>query len=90
MKEITQPLIGRKKEQETLLNLLHSAEPEMVAIVGRQRVGKTFLIRTVYENRIDFELTGLQNATQEKQLQHFHTQLKIQFGRKAPKKMPTD
>ena len=90
MKEITQPLIGRKKEQETLLNLLHSAEPEMVAIVGRRRVGKTFLIRTVYENRIDFELTGLQNATQEKQLQHFHTQLKIQFGRKAPKKMPTD
>ena len=90
MKEITQPLIGRKKEQETLLALLNSAEPEMVAIVGRRRVGKTFLIRTVYENRIDFELTGIQNATQEKQLQHFHTQLKIQFGRKAPKKLPTD
>jgi hypothetical protein len=90
MKEIKQPLIGRKKEQETLLALLHSAEPEMVAIVGRRRVGKTFLIRTVYENRIDFELTGIQNATQEKQLQHFHTQLKIQFGRKAPKKLPTD
>jgi hypothetical protein len=90
MKEITQPLIGRKKEQETLLALLHSPEPEMVAIVGRRRVGKTFLIRTVYENRIDFELTGIQNATQEKQLQHFHTQLKIQFGRKAPKKLPTD
>lgn len=90
MKEIIQPLIGRKKEQETLLTLLNSAEPEMVAIVGRRRVGKTFLIRTVYENRIDFELTGIQNATQEKQLQHFHTQLKIQFKRKAPKKMPTD
>jgi uncharacterized protein len=90
MKEITQPLIGRKKEQETLLSLLNSAEPEMVAIVGRRRVGKTFLIRTVYENRIDFELTGIQNATQEKQLQHFQAQLKIQFGRKAPKKIPAD
>lgn len=90
MKEIIQPLIGRKKEQETLLTLLNSAEPEMVAIVGRRRVGKTFLIRTVYEKRIDFELTGLQNATQERQLQHFHTQLKIQFGRKAPKTIPTD
>jgi hypothetical protein len=32
MKEIAQPLIGRKKEQETLLNLLNSGEPEMVAI----------------------------------------------------------
>ncbi len=90
MREISQPLIGRQKEQATLLTLLNSAEPEMVAIVGRRRVGKTFLIRTVYENRIDFELTGIQNATQEKQLQHFHTQLTLQFGRKAPKTIPTD
>lgn len=89
--KITTPLIGRKKEQETLLKALNSAEPEMVAIIGRRRVGKTFLIRTVYDNRVDFELTGLQNATQARQLKNFHTQLKIQFGENStPKTKPSD
>ena len=59
------PLIGRKNEQEILLKALNSSEPEMVAIIGRRRVGKTFLIRTVYDNRIDFELTGVQNHAYE-------------------------
>jgi uncharacterized protein len=90
MKIIT-PLIGRKKEQETLLKVLNSNEPEMVAIIGRRRVGKTFLIRSVYDNRIDFELTGTQNYTQVQQLKNFHTQLKTQFGEdKTPKKKPAD
>jgi uncharacterized protein len=85
------PLVGRKKEQETLLKVLNSSESEMVAIIGRRRVGKTFLIRTVYDNRIDFELTGIQNHTQARQLKNFHTQLKIQFGEKnTPNKKPTD
>lgn len=89
--KITVTLTGRKKEQETLLSLLDSAEPEMVAVIGRRRVGKTFLIRTVYDNRIDFELTGIQNAKQPKQLKNFHTQLKIQFGEThVPKQKPTD
>jgi uncharacterized protein len=89
--KITTPLIGRKKEQETLLKVLNSNEPEMVAVIGRRRVGKTFLIRSVYENRIDFELTGTQNYTQAQQLKNFHTQLKVQFGTDiTPKKKPTD
>jgi uncharacterized protein len=44
----TIPLIGRKKEQDVLLKALNSNEPEMVAVIGRRRVGKTFLIRSVY------------------------------------------
>ncbi len=89
--KITTPLIGRKKEQDTLLKVLNSNEAEMVAIIGRRRVGKTFLIRSVYENRIDFELTGTQNYTQAQQLKNFHTQLKVQFGTdNTPKKKPVD
>ncbi len=89
--KISTPLIGRKKEQEVLLKVLNSNEPEMVAIIGRRRVGKTFLIRTVYSNRIDFELTGIQNHTQAQQLKNFHTQLKVQFGEQnTPSKKPTD
>ena len=87
----TTPLIGRKKEQETLLKVLNSNEAEMIAVIGRRRVGKTFLIRSVYENRIDFELTGTQNYTYAQQLKNFHTQLKVQFGAdNTPKKKPDD
>jgi uncharacterized protein len=89
--KITTPLIGRKKEQETLLRVLHSNEPEMVAIIGRRRVGKTFLVGKVYEQRIDFEFTGIQNLTLARQLKHFHAQLKKQFGEpNVPKKQPAD
>ena len=65
-------LIGRTKEQETLRKALLSDESEMVAIIGRRRVGKTFLIRSVYRERIDLEFTGVQNATRREQLDSFH------------------
>jgi len=65
-------LIGRKKEQVILRQALQSEESEMVAIIGRRRVGKTFLIRSVYKDKIDIEFTGVQNATRKEQLASFH------------------
>ena len=64
-------LIGRKKEQATLKKALNSQESEMVAVIGRRRVGKTFLIRTAYQGQIDLEITGIQNATRKEQLENF-------------------
>jgi hypothetical protein len=80
--------IGRKKERQTLLSLLENREPEMVAVIGRRRVGKTFLIRHCYEQHLDFELTGVQNATQPRQLAAFFAQLKIAFGKSVGHKKP--
>jgi uncharacterized protein len=37
--------IGRKKEQEVLQKALQSNEAEMVSVIGRRRIGKTFLIK---------------------------------------------
>ena len=82
--------IGRKKERETLLSLLENREPEMVAVIGRRRVGKTFLIRHCYEQQLDFELTGVQNATQPRQLAAFFAQLKIAFGKSVGRKKPAN
>lgn len=64
-------LIGRTGEQSTLLAALNSQEPEMVAVVGRRRVGKTFLIKRTYADHIAFEATGVQNAGRAEQLQNF-------------------
>ena len=52
------PFIGREKEKEILQEALQSAEAEMVAVVGRRRVGKTFLIKKVYEKQIIFSTSG--------------------------------
>lgn len=63
--------VGRTQEVSVLNTALASNRPEMVAVIGRRRVGKTFLIKHTYNTRIDFELTGLQHATKLEQLQNF-------------------
>ena len=86
---IRQPLVGRQEEQAVLQKAIQSKEPEMVAVVGRRRVGKTFLIRTVYAGRLDFEMTGIQNGGARAQLQHFADRLNYHLrptiAVKAPK-----
>lgn len=83
-------LIGRKEEQQILLNALDSQEAEMVAVFGRRRVGKTFLVKQTYGERIVFELTGLQQATNADQLQNFSLRLTQRMNSSVPAKVPKD
>ena len=68
-------LIGRKKELAILKDLQNGSRSEFVAIYGRRRVGKTFLIRTAFDNEFTFHITGLANATTEQQITNFHVAL---------------
>lgn len=52
-------IIGRKQEQEELLRLYESSKPEFVAVYGRRRVGKTFLVKELFKDRFAFWHTGL-------------------------------
>jgi len=70
-----QPLVGREQEQAVLQKAFKSNEPELVAVFGRRRVGKTFLVRSTYVEKIDFEVTGIQNGSVKEQLQHFTDRL---------------
>ena len=81
-------LIGREKEQAVLQRTLDTSESEMVAVIGRRRVGKTYLIHSVYADRIRFETSGVQNAPLKEQLNNFNFQLKSVFGTLAPEKTP--
>ena len=72
-------LIGRTEEIKTLNIALASNRPEMIAVVGRRRVGKTFFIKQTYGQQIDFELTGIQHATKSEQLQNFLFALRNYF-----------
>ena len=64
-------LIGRKTQISQLEAARQSTKPEMVALVGRRRVGKTYLVRQVYGKHIRFQLTGLQDGNTDRQLRNF-------------------
>ncbi|WP_157098025.1 ATP-binding protein [Niabella ginsenosidivorans] len=66
-------LAGRKEEQQLLNELLHSERPEFVAVFGRRRVGKTFLIRQVFNKQLVFHITGIANVNTSRQLSNFFT-----------------
>ena len=68
-------IVGRKKEQEILLNLLDSPQSEFVAVYGRRRVGKTFLIRETFNYDFAFQHTGILDAPLDEQLSEFRESL---------------
>ncbi len=81
-------LVGREKEVEILQKALDSPEAEMISVIGRRRVGKTYLIKSTYENRIDFELTGIRDVTNSEQLQNFSLHITKQSHAVVPAKEP--
>jgi len=68
-------IIGRKNEIATLQGLLSSDESQFVAVYGRRRVGKTFLIREAYNYDFVFQHTGTYGATRKQQLSEFRESL---------------
>lgn len=83
-------VIGRTREINRLTELLTSEKSELVAVYGRRRVGKTFLVREVYKKNIVFSITGLHNGSMKDQLRNFHNQLVSGHKRSAKKPVPTD
>lgn len=65
-------IVGREIEKQILRRLIDSREPEFLALYGRRRVGKTYLIKEFFEGKgLLFELTGEKDATLRDQLQNF-------------------
>ena len=67
-------IIGRKIEKEILEEAFQSSEAELVALYGRRRVGKTYLIRNFFEHKEDtlfFTMTGTKDAPQDEQTTNF-------------------
>lgn len=76
MKEL---LIGRKREQEDLLKWIESERSEFIAIYGRRRVGKTFLVKQTVAGRLCFQFSGSHGQTRKEQLLNFGLALRDQF-----------
>lgn len=74
-------IIGREKEIEELSRRCGSNRPEFIAVYGRRRVGKTFLINETLGDYMTFHHTGLspydrkRRVTLKDQLQNFYFSL---------------
>jgi hypothetical protein len=79
-------IIGRKKEIQVLESLKESKKSEFLAVYGRRRVGKTYLIRNVFEGEFLFQLTGSVNTRLQWQLANFHRALVRQNPKKEQPK----
>ena len=73
-------IIGREREQAALKQYFESNLPEFLAVYGRRRVGKTFLIREYFSEKLDFYVTGLANADTKNQLKAWSIALKKSFA----------
>ncbi len=74
-------IIGRTHEKEKLQKILYSQKAEFVAVYGRRRVGKTYLIREYYAAQpyIFFQVTGIQKASMQTQLNEFTAEIARTF-----------
>jgi AAA+ ATPase superfamily predicted ATPase len=77
-------IIGRKKEIEYLQQIVESKEPEFVAVYGRRRVGKTFLIKQFFNNDFTFYFSGSENSTMKEQLDNFKNAFYNYFKKNIP------
>ncbi|MBR1445936.1 MAG: ATP-binding protein, partial [Alloprevotella sp.] len=71
-------LIGRDNERKILQQALTDEYSQFIAVYGRRRVGKTFLIRESYDYRFTFQFTGSAKTTARNQLARFRMALKEQ------------
>ncbi|MBQ9251101.1 MAG: ATP-binding protein [Clostridia bacterium] len=69
-------IIGREKEREMLREAMRDDRSHFIAIYGRRRIGKTFLIRETFEDRFTFQHAGLSNRGKADQLFSFAASLK--------------
>ena len=84
-------IVGREAETEELLDLYHNGRAEFVAVYGRRRVGKTFLVDEALKGKITFRHSGLSPVDEQnkknglkEQLKYFYLSL-LKHGMKKSK-----
>jgi hypothetical protein len=73
-------LVGREAEIKTLTKYETSGKPEFVAVYGRRRVGKTFLVKKLFGDKICFNASGTYQDAKETQLENFSLELSSWTG----------
>ena len=69
-------IIGRDKEQQELREAYFSEESKFVAVYGRRRVGKTYLVRQTFKDSLTFSHSGQAKGALAEQLFGWKSSLK--------------
>ena len=77
-------MIGRQKEISQLQKAAESVNSEFVAVYGRRRVGKTFLVRETFNSKFTFQHSGVANSGTKIQLERFRRSLVESGHAKCP------
>jgi uncharacterized protein len=74
-------LIGRIHEKNILKEALDNDKSELIALYGRRRIGKTYLVRQFYHSNLVFEVTGLFGGNMNDQLSNFNKEINKKTGK---------
>lgn len=78
-------MIGRKEEIRKLQLAYDSKQSEFVAVYGRRRIGKTFLVNELFGGRFAFQHAGVEKAKMQEQLDYFRDSLLRSGHRDCPR-----
>ena len=81
------PIIGREKELEILEEVYESSESQFLAVYGRRRIGKTYIVSEYFKDKgVYFEITGMKEGSTKEQLFQFGYEFARQFndGKRIP------
>jgi len=76
--------VGREEELQIIQQALQSKRPELLAIYGRRRIGKTYLVRTFCAKYLVFEFSGAYKTPYKIQLGNFDRVLQSKRGKYLP------
>ena len=82
-------IIGREEEIAKLRKAYESEQSEFVAVYGRRRIGKTFLVRETFGDKFTFQYTGVFKVSNKIQLEVFYRNL-LEQGLEATEAAPKD
>lgn len=72
---MSKKIVGRELEISKLKSAMNSNRSELIAVYGRRRIGKTYLIREFYREHIIFSFIGLNDETRPAQIENFMLKL---------------
>ena len=78
-------LIGRAYEQKLINSYINSEKAELIAVYGRRRVGKTFLIKRMFDENFAFSFTGIYDVSRAVLLSQFKKHLERYSESTIPK-----
>lgn len=87
---MSKTIVGRMYEQQVLSDSLTSHRSELIAVYGRRRIGKTYLIREFFGDKIIFSFTGLSSGNRANQIKNFMLKLNELTTIFSKEKQPAD